>query len=147
MILDCYDFYLWSIGELALPNSLSPDFIYQLNKEFPLLIDYLSIVEKEFLIKKAQNPIFKELISDLHMLTNKTLILFGSAVIDFKTAQDIDIICLEKLDLTQLESKYRKSFHILQVNDLNDIKVALETEIKKKHIIISNVEQVVKWLL
>ena len=33
VILDCYDFYLWSIGELILPNSLTPDFIYQPQRE------------------------------------------------------------------------------------------------------------------
>ena len=120
--------------------------LYQINKEFSLGIDYLSIAEKEFLIKKAQNPILKELILDLHTLTNQPLILFGSVVTDFNTAQDIDMICIDKIDSRSLEKKYRKSFHTLQVNNLNDLKLALKNEVKKKHISISGVEQVVKWL-
>ncbi|MFT4311770.1 MAG: hypothetical protein ACMXYF_00910 [Candidatus Woesearchaeota archaeon] len=121
--------------------------LYEINSEFSLLIDYLSVAEKEFLIKKTKNPLLKELISDLHKLTDQPLLLFGSTVIDFSKARDIDILCLEKIEITSLEKKYRKKIHFLRVNNLKEIQLPLKQEIQKKHIIVSSVEQVVKWLL
>lgn len=120
--------------------------LYEVNKDFPLCIAYLSIAEKEFLIKQSHDPIFKELLSDLHTISTRPLILFGSVVTDYRKAEDIDIICLENIDIKPLETKYRKSFHILQVNDLKNISDALKVEIMKKHIVVNGVEEVVKWL-
>src|SRR3989344_5727964 len=40
--------------------------LYEINPDFPLLIDYLTIIEKEYLLYKcSQNLILKEIISEL----------------------------------------------------------------------------------
>jgi hypothetical protein len=122
--------------------------LYKINNEFPLFIDYISIAEKEFLIQKcSKNNILKELISDLHKISKKPMILFGSIVEDYNKAEDIDIITLEYIDFKKLENKYNKEFHNIKIKDLTDIKPALKEEIYKKHIIINGVEETLKWLI
>ncbi|MFP4403504.1 MAG: hypothetical protein ACLFPJ_04085 [Candidatus Woesearchaeota archaeon] len=120
--------------------------LYEINKNFPLIIDYLSIAEKEFLIKKSnENNIFKELIKDIQQISKKPVIIFGSGVNNFSKAKDIDIVCLE--DLKSLKNKYNKEFHIININSFKTINQTLKNEIKKKHIIVYGVEEVVKWLI
>jgi hypothetical protein len=121
--------------------------LYQINQDFPLKIDYLSIVEKEFLINTSnKNLILKELIFDLHNLSSKPLIIFGSSVNNFSKAKDIDIISLEPIDFRKIEEKYNKSVHQINVKQLFDVKIALKNEIFKQHIIVNCVEDVIKWL-
>jgi hypothetical protein len=120
--------------------------LYKINFDFPLVIDYLSIAEKEFLIKKCkENLIFKELVKDIQKIAKKPIIIFGSCAINFSTAEDIDIICSENLN--GLKKKYNKEFHVINVSSLGKINNTLKTEILKKHIIVYNVEEVVKWLI
>jgi hypothetical protein len=122
--------------------------LYEINFEFPLVIDYLAVAEKEFLLFKcSQNKIFKELVSDLHNLSNKMLLVFGSSVENLSKAKDLDIICFESLDFREIEKKYDKEIHDLKVNSLVDIKDALKKEVLKKHIIVNSVEEVIKWLV
>jgi hypothetical protein len=120
--------------------------LYQLNQDFSLKIDYLSIVEKEFLIKQSQNLILKELISDLHSLTSKPLVIFGSSVTNFSKAKDIDVVSVEPIDFRKIEQKYNKPVHQINVKQLADVKLALKNEVFKQHIIVNGVEDVVKWL-
>lgn len=120
---------------------------YEINYMFPLVIDYLSIAEKEFLIlKSSKNRVLQEIIHDLHLFSG-TLILFGSSVEDFSKANDIDILCDNKIDFSTIEKKYNKEVHAISVDSLEDINPALKKEIIKKHLIINNTEGVVKWLI
>ncbi len=122
--------------------------LYELNPDFPLIIDYLSIAEKEHLIQKSkQNKILKELISDLQAKASKPVIIFGSSAKDFSNAEDIDLICSEALKIDGLKNKYEKEFHVIRVKSLSEIQEALKKETKKKHIIVYGVEEVVKWLI
>lgn len=122
--------------------------LYQINFDFPLLIDYLIIAEKEFLVFKcSQNKIFKELISDLQKISHKPLVVFGSSVSNFSQAKDLDIIHLEDLDFKDIDMKYNKKTHSLKVKSLKDITLTLKEEILKKHIIINGSEEVIKWLV
>jgi hypothetical protein len=122
--------------------------LYEINKDFPLLISYISIAEKEHLIKKcSENKIFKELVHDLQKNATKPIIIFGSSAINFAKAEDIDIICLENIKLENIQKKYTKKFHTIQVKKLSDIQETLKKEIEKKHITIYGVEEVVKWLM
>ena len=106
--------------------------LYEINFDFPLIIDYLTIAEKEFLIQKK---------------ATKPLIIFGSSVNEFSKAKDIDIICLENLNLTNLKKKYTKEFHVIQVKNLKQIQETLKQEILKKHIIVNGTEETIKWLI
>jgi predicted DNA-binding transcriptional regulator len=120
--------------------------LYKINPNFPLIIDYLSIVEKEYLIKKTnEDNIFKELIKDIQQISKKPIIIFGSCVNNFSKAKDIDIICLE--DLKDLKKKLNKELHIIKINSLKNLDQTLKKEIIKKHIIVYGVEEVVKWLI
>ena len=121
--------------------------LYSINYDFPLLIDYLSIVEKEVLIHKAnQHKILRELIRDLHSISKKNLIIFGSVVENYINAKDIDILGTEELDFGEIEKKFGKKVHYIKVDSLEKVKVALKEEVRKKHLIINCVEQVVKWI-
>lgn len=122
--------------------------LYEVNFDFPLVVDYFSIAEKEFLLFKcSQNKILKELVFDLHKVSSKPIVLFGSSTENFSKAEDIDVVCLEDIDFKEIEKKYNKEIHNLKVNSLIDVKDALKKEILKKHIVVNCVEEVVKWLV
>ncbi len=122
--------------------------LYELNLDFALIVDYLAIAEKEFLILKcSQNKILKELVSDIQKKSAGALIIFGSSLDSFTKAGDIDIICTEEMDFADLEKKYNKEFHVLSMDRLSDIKEALGKEVLKKHLLINCVEECVKWLI
>lgn len=120
--------------------------LYQINENFPLKIDYLTMVEKEFLIQKSNNLILKELIFDLHNLTSKPLIIFGSTVTNFSKAKDIDILTLDSLNFRKIQEKYNKQLHQIKVKQLFDVKDALKNEVLKQHIIVTGTEECIKWL-
>ncbi|MFH1212193.1 MAG: hypothetical protein V1659_04690 [Candidatus Woesearchaeota archaeon] len=121
--------------------------LYEVNFDFPLVFDYLSIAEKEFLLYKcAQNKVFREIVYYLQKASSKPVIVFGSSAENFSKAQDVDIVCLEDIDFTEIDKKYSKKVHGLKVASLISIKESLKKEILKKHIILNSVEEVVKWL-
>ena len=122
--------------------------LYNLNYESPLIIDSLSIVEKENVLEMcSQNKIFSELVSDIHNLLSGPVVIFGSSANSFQGAQDIDIICTENTDFNKLEKKYNKEFHAIKVKELKNIKKALKEEVLKKHLLINCVEECVRWLI
>ncbi|PIN72042.1 hypothetical protein COV22_04230, partial [Candidatus Woesearchaeota archaeon CG10_big_fil_rev_8_21_14_0_10_47_5] len=115
---------------------------YSLNKENPLLFEYLSICEKERLFKFLKKPIFNRLYNLMaaHFKNNKTLI-FGSAATG-KDFSDIDILILSKdkkilKTLKDFEKTYSVKLHILQTEQ-KDITQSFINEIKRKHIILNN---------
>src|SRR3989344_1769883 len=72
--------------------------LYKLNYDNPLIIDYLILIEKNRLIKKCSKEVLlKEIVSFLHKLDN-SIILFGSASIGLKNADDIDLIIVGEFD-------------------------------------------------
>lgn len=120
--------------------------LYKLNLDFSLILDYLVIAEKEYLIYKCnQNKILKELVSDIQKVATKPVIIFGSSTKNFSNAKDIDIICLE--DLRFLENKFNKEFDIIKVKSLNDINSALKQEVIKNHVIVYGIEEATKWII
>ncbi|MBU2523397.1 MAG: helix-turn-helix domain-containing protein [Nanoarchaeota archaeon] len=127
---------------------------YRINYSNSLIIDYLTIVEKERLVYKCKRePLINELVSFLHQYLkeeNRALI-FGSSVNDFKKANDIDLIITGKIDfekkLIDFEKKFNLKVHLINVKDLNEIKEGLKIEVKKKHLIIQGSEEVIKWLV
>ena len=95
-----------------------------------------------------KNLLFRELVSELHKLTNKALIIFGSASENFKDAEDIDIISLDKnLSVKEIEKKFDLDVHLHYVSSLKEISKTMKQEILKKHLIINGSEEVIKWLV
>lgn len=125
--------------------------LYKLNYANPLILDSIVLVEKEKLLQKCKHSLLlKEIVGFLHTLGSKEIIIFGSAVEDIKNARDIDLILtgnMKKKTLLEAEKKIGIKFHLIRVNSLDNITFALKEEIKKKHLIISNTEGVVKWML
>jgi hypothetical protein len=122
--------------------------LYELNLDFSLVVDYLSMAEKEFLLSKCfQNKMLKELISDVHKIASGPVILFGSSVNNFSKAGDVDIICSENLNFDKLEEKYDREFHVVRMDKIDQIKDALKLEVLKKHLSINCTEEIVKWLI
>jgi len=119
-------------------------------KHIPLLIDYLTIIEKEKLIKRCKEELLlKEIVERLHKFNNSILI-FGSAVHSLKKAKDIDILIVGKLkrnELDILSKKLNLKFHVINVKSLKEIGKTLKNEIIKKHLIIQGSEELIKWLI
>ena len=119
-------------------------------RRIPLLLDYLTIVEKERLIYKCSRElVLKEIVDFLHKL-NSQILIFGSAVHSVRKANDIDLLVVgnfNKKKLKVLEKKLNISLHIINVKSLSDVSDALKEEIKKKHLIIQGSEVFVKWLI
>jgi hypothetical protein len=120
----------------------------------PLLIDYMVLAEKEKLISKCQKDlVLKEIIGFFHNYLNENnkAILFGSATIDARKAEDMDIIITGKMDfedkIPELEKRLSIKFHILNVKNLESIKDTLKKEILAKHLIIQGAEELLTWLI
>ncbi len=124
--------------------------LYKLNYFNPLIIDYITLVEKNKLIKNCLNEIIlKEITSFLNKLTN-TILIFGSASINIKKAKDIDLMIIgdfDKQKFKDFEKKYNLKFHLINLKKLDEINQSLKEEIKKKHLIIQNSEEIIKWML
>ena len=122
---------------------------YKINN-IPLIIDYLTIIEKEKLIKRCKEElVLKEVVEFLHQFENQILI-FGSAVNSIKKANDVDVLIVGKFDRKKLKNfgeKLNLKFHIINISSLNEINEALKEEIKKKHLIINDSEGLIKWLI
>ncbi len=124
--------------------------LYKLNYSNPLILDYLLLIEKNKLIKKcSQEILLKEIVSFLHESDNP-IIIFGSASIDLKNANDIDLIIIgefEKNKFKEFEKKHDIKFHLINLKRLEEIATNLKEEIKKKHLIIQDSEEIIKWML
>ena len=124
--------------------------LYKLNYSNPLIIDYIILVEKNKLINKCSKEVLlKEIVSFLHALENPSII-FGSASINLKNANDIDLIILgdfDKPNFKEFEKKHSIKFHLINLKKLEEISLSLKEEIKKKHLIIQDSEKIIKWML
>jgi predicted nucleotidyltransferase len=125
--------------------------LYKLNYNNPFLINYIVLIEMEKLIRLCNtNLILKEIINFLQQLENKDIVIFGSSAVNPKEANDIDIIVTGLLDrdyTKTFEDKMSIKMHIISVKSLRDVKIALKNEIKNKHLIIKNSEEVIKWMM
>jgi DNA-binding transcriptional ArsR family regulator len=119
-------------------------------KQIPLLIDYLTIIEKERIIRRCQEDLLlKEIVNNLHVLNN-SILMFGSAVNSVKKARDIDLVIIGKFRsdrIKDIEKKLRLKLHVINVENLSNITNTLKNEIVKKHLIIQGSEEIIKWLI
>ncbi|MCD6547155.1 MAG: helix-turn-helix transcriptional regulator [Nanoarchaeota archaeon] len=125
--------------------------LYKLNYKNPLVIDYLSIVEKERVIEKCKRDLaMKEIVHFLHKFKNEILI-FGSAVDGTKKANDIDVLFLGRIRDISYMKKFEKrlgvKFHIINLKQLKDVTPSLKNDVTQKHLIVQGVEKWVKWML
>lgn len=124
--------------------------LYKMNYDNPLIIDYLILLEKNRLIKKCSKEILlKEIVFFLHESDNP-VVIFGSASIDLKNANDIDLIIIgefEKNKFKEFERKHDIKFHLINLKKLEEISSGLKEEIKKKHLIVQDSERIIKWML
>ncbi|MCA9488209.1 MAG: hypothetical protein KC516_04595 [Nanoarchaeota archaeon] len=123
--------------------------LYSLNLDSELLFEILVLAEKDRLLRLMEtNFVLQELVFELHKITSKTLLIFGSASEGFKNFNDIDILTLDKnLDLKKLKNKFSFDFHVNYVPSLKSMSGTMRNEILKKHLIVNNSEEVVKWLI
>ena len=119
-------------------------------KKIPLFVDYLTIVEKERVIKRCREEILlKEVVDYLHKFNNQILI-FGSVVKSLRKAKDVDLLVVEKFKKEKiriLEKKLNLKFHLINVKKLNEIGETLKKEIIKKHLLIQGSEELIRWLI
>jgi hypothetical protein len=127
--------------------------LYCLNLSDYIILNYIVIAEKERLTRKCESSLLlKELTKSLNQnLEEKILcIIFGSAALDFESAEDIDLLVIGKTDeksIKRLSSRLNKELHIINVSSLSKISKALKEEIIKKHLIIKGSEAVVRWII
>jgi len=126
---------------------------YKINYDNPLIIDYLVMIEKNKLINKCNKDLLlKEVTSFLHGFNgfNNPLLIFGSAVNNIKTANDIDILLIgdyNKQSFNDFQNKFGIKFHVISLKHLSDVKSTLKKEIIEKHLIISDSEEIIQWML
>ena len=124
--------------------------LYKLNYSNPLIIDYTIFVEKNKLINKCSKEVLlKEIVSFLHQFDNH-IIIFGSASVNLKNANDLDLIItgdFDKHKFKEFEKKHDIKFHLINLKKIEDISPSLKEEIKKKHLTIQDSEKIIKWML
>jgi len=124
---------------------------YGLNFKSKQIYDYLVIAEKERLIERLEeDALLKVLFEKLsYFFTNNSFIVFGSAVGQTKKESDIDLLVVGKSNinnvLREFEEIYDKKVHRVQVYNLSKLTGALTKEIYKKHLILNNTEQIIRF--
>ena len=124
---------------------------YSLNFRNPLLLETLVIAEKTLLSKQCEKSLMLIELKD-YLIKNfdGTIILFGSATDSIEDANDIDIISTGKVDnkkITYISEKLGKRIHLINVKILEKISSALKNEAIKKHLLIKNSEDALRWML
>ena len=124
--------------------------LYKLNYNNPLIVDYIILAEKIRLINRCSKEVLlKEIVSFLHELNN-TVIIFGSASVNLKDAEDVDLIIIGRIDkrsFMEFEKKHDIKFHIINLKRLEEVNSSLKEEVKKKHLILQDSEKIVKWMM
>lgn len=122
---------------------------FSLNTKNKILIEHLSIAEKEVLIDKLNSDaLIKVLYEKIERYFNESsFIIFGSATIK-NDYEDIDLICIGKSkiekDIKDFEDTYSKKIHFIKIDSIEKIKKALREEIYKKHIILNDTEKILR---
>lgn len=124
--------------------------IYSLNLKNPESLEYLSIAEKEELFFTLKDPLFFIIYQKFSKFFDKgLLIVFGSSIINIKSAADIDILIVSDKDAeyekaaAEIEKTYNKKIHLIIANKIN---TALKNEVRKKHIFLNNSDEGIIFL-
>jgi len=137
-------------GEVLIENKRKNITEYNLNFKNKKIYDYLTIAEKEKLIRRLeQDTLLKILFEKLSIyFQDNTFIIFGSAVDKTKNKSDIDLLVIGKKKCKQIknfEEIYNKKIHKIQITNIEKLTSTLIKEIFKKHLILNNTEQIVRF--
>ncbi len=124
---------------------------YGLNMKNSQIYDHLVITEKEKLMKRLQEDTYLRVFFEklTPFFQQNTFILFGSAVNKIQKGSDIDIVNIWKKDakkgIQEFEQVYNKKIHEISVPSIKKISPRLIKEIYKKHLILNNTEEVIRY--
>lgn len=132
-------------------NKKGKQVAYNLNFKNPKLLEYLVIAEKYVILQKCDDSLlFQELKDYLINNIEGSIIMFGSATQSFNNANDIDIVIVGECDnekIDAISAKINKEIHVIKVLELSQISNTLKKELIKKHLLIKNSEELLRWLL
>ncbi len=145
--------YLWSLVKesILLKNERKNITEYSLNFNNTRIYDYLTIAEKDKFFRKINEDTLIRILFEKFAVffRSNTFIIFGSAVNKIQPNSDIDLLVVGKQKITKyiddFESIYNKKIHKIQINKLNDLTLTLAKEIYKKHLILNNTEEVIRF--
>ena len=124
---------------------------YSLNFNNKQIYDYLTIAEKEKLIKRLNEDSIIKILSEklFPFFTNNTFVIFGSTVIKTQRDSDIDLLVIGNKNIKEtiedFEEIYNKKIHKVQVNKFDKLSLTIIKEIYKKHLILNNTEQIIRY--
>ena len=137
--------------EILLKNERRNIIEYSLNFKNKRIYDYLTIAEKDKLSKRLNEDTLVRILFEKFAVffKNNTFIIFGSAVNKIQTGSDIDLLVVGKQNISKniddFEAIYNKKIHKIQINKLSNLSLTLVKEIYKKHIILNNTEEVIRY--
>ncbi|MBS3109857.1 hypothetical protein J4227_04995 [Candidatus Woesearchaeota archaeon] len=148
---------LW-LNELAARGILGKKFVgrlttYHLNLGHPNLIDYLLVAEQRRLIRKCTDDLLmREAVKLLRQALpeNAPIVIFGSATVSFKKANDVDLLVAAKIkepSINEISGTINKKIHLINVTSLDGVSRPLKGEIVKHHAIINGHYGVLRWML
>lgn len=122
---------------------------FGLNLKDNRVYDYIVVSEKEKLLERLKQDILVKILFEKlsNFFQKYTFIIFGSSVDKLKENSDIDLLVIGKgnVEIKEFEDTYNKKIHKIQVNKIKDITNTLLEEIYKKHLILNNTEQIVRY--
>ena len=124
---------------------------YGLNFKNKGVYDYLVIAEKEILMEKIEEETLLKILYERLSIyfTNNAFIIFGSSVNKIEKGPDIDLLIVGRINvnkvINEFQEVYNKKIHKIQISNFNKLSSTLIKEIYKKHLILNNTEQVVRF--
>lgn len=136
-------------GNILIKEKKPKNILYRLNKDNPMVLNYLSAAEKIVLENKLEKiTLLKRLYETLspHM-THSNFLVFGSSA-GGNIGQDIDILKVGKAEIkeeiSRFKDTYGKEIHLVNSEDFS-LNKALTREVIKKHLIFNGFDSFVKW--
>ncbi len=124
---------------------------FSLNFKNHKIFDYLAIAEKEIAMEKTKEEAVLRILCEKisPYFSKNTFVIFGSAVKKINKNSDIDLLMVGKANadkiIEEFQKIYNKKIHKIQINSLKELNETLLKEIYKKHLILNNTEQVVRF--
>ncbi|MBI2671427.1 hypothetical protein HYX16_00675 [Candidatus Woesearchaeota archaeon] len=124
---------------------------YSLNFNNKRIYDYLTIAEKDKFFRRINEDTLIRILFEKFAVffRSNIFIIFGSAVNKIQPNSDIDLLVVGKQNMTKyfddFEKIYNKKIHKIQINKLNDLTLTLAKEVYKKHLILNNTEEVIRF--
>lgn len=126
---------------------------YGLNFKQKRIYDYLVIAEKERLMEKLEEEVLLKILYEklFPYFANTTFLIFGSSVNKIEKGSDIDLLIIGRTNISKIfnefQEVYNKKIHKVQVTNFSKLTPALIKEIYKKHLILNNTEQIIRFFV